>query len=99
MDIFILLQISPVSSLPLIPQARSGSHIISINQIHPLLSKLSPNPIPSTNRPTRLIPIPKHNPFTMRSLHLRSKQSQLRLVQAGSEHGTKVGSEVGGGDG
>jgi len=93
----------PTSSLSpiitFITQPRRTLQIINIYDINPLTLQLPPNPIPRTNGPTRLIPIPKHDPLTVRRSNLRSQQSQLCTIQARSRNGAEIRFEGCAGDG
>lgn len=68
---------------PLRPPSRpcSRSNIIGIDQINSLIPQLFPNPIPQTDWPSRLIPIPQQDSFRMRYRHLRSQSRQLAGVE------------------
>ncbi len=53
-----------------VAEAPSSQQIIDVDKIYPLGRKLSPNPIPRTDRPSRLIPVSHLNPLCMCHCHL-----------------------------
>ena len=63
----------PLPVVALVTESSSSLQIINIDKIHPLALQLPPNPIPRTNRPAWLIPIPQHDALCMRRRYLRSQ--------------------------
>ena len=72
---------SSTSHSPSISKPSGCSNIICINKIRALGPQLPPDAISCANRPTRLVPIPHHDPLRMCGLHLCSQQSKLSIVQ------------------
>jgi len=79
----------------MIPEPSGGPNIISIDQIRTLIHQLPPNAISRTDGPARLIPIPNHDTFAVRSFYLSVEKGELGAVEGSPWHGPKVGEEVG----
>lgn len=84
--------------LPNLCKASSRNNIICVDQINTLIHQLPPDPISSTNRPARLVPIPELDALIMSNHYLSPQQLKLRAVQARARRGSEVSLKVCGRD-